>query len=246
MIHIYLCEDDNRQLTYWKTIIGKYLLMNSTESMLYCTASNPEELLAVRKKSDTIGLYFLDIDLQAKKNGIELAQEIRKYDPRGYIVFVTTHSEMAILTFRYKVEAMDFIIKDKVATLPEQICACIKNAEANYRSQLDTSKRLLSVKIDKASLVLDQDDIVAITTSEDYHKITIHTKNGTRQITGSLKELYATLNSSFFQCSRSAIVNLKHVSKYSREQALLTMDNKETYSVSKRMMGKVHKALKDI
>ncbi|MDR1771964.1 MAG: LytTR family DNA-binding domain-containing protein, partial [Hungatella sp.] len=181
--------------------------------------------------------------LQANKNGIELAQEIRKYDPRGYIVFVTTHSEMAVLTFRYKVEAMDFIAKDDTDTLPEQICSCIQNAERNYKAQLDSSNRLLSIKVDKDSLVLDQNDIVAITTGDDSHKLTIHTKTGIRQISGSLKEFHATLNSGFCQCNRSTIVNLKHVLKYSKENAMLFMDNKETYSVSIRMMGKVQKAL---
>jgi two-component system response regulator AgrA len=220
--------------------------MNSTDSQLYCAASSPEELLSVRKKSSVIGLYFLDIDLQSDKNGLELAQEIRKYDPRGYIVFVTTHSEMAVLTFRYKVEAMDFIVKDEIKTLPDQICACIKNAEDNYKTQLNTSNRLLSVKVDKSSLILNQDDIVAITTSEDSHKIVIHTKNGIRQMAGSLKELNAILNPTFFQCSRSVIVNMKHVLKYTKEEALLTMDNKETYNVSIRMMGKLQKALKQI
>ncbi|MEY8352033.1 LytTR family DNA-binding domain-containing protein [Lachnospiraceae bacterium 54-53] len=243
MIHIYLCEDDKRQLKHWESIIEKYLLMNSTESRLYCSVSKPEELLSMRRRSTVTGLYFLDIDLQAEINGIELAQEIRKYDPRGYVVFVTTHSEMAFLTFRYKVEAMDFIIKDMPNLLTEQIYACIQNAENNNKKQLDTSNRLLSVKIDKASLVLDQNDIVAITTGDDYHKITIHTKNGIRQILGSLKELNATLNSAFCQCNRSTIINLKHVVKYSKEEALLTMDNKETYAVSVRMMGKVQKAL---
>ena len=246
MIHIYLCEDNNRQLTRWKSVVEKYLLMNPTESQLYCTANSPDELLEIRKKSTVTGLYFLDIDLQSEKNGIELAQEIRKYDPRGYIVFVTTHSEMAVLTFQYKVEAMDFIVKDEIETLPERICACIKNAEIKYKTQLDSSSRLLSVKVDKTSLILDQDDIVAITTCEDYHKIMIHTKHGVRQMSGSLKELIAVLNPAFCQCSRSAIVNMKHVVKYSREEALLTMDNKETYSVSIRMLGKIQRALKQL
>ncbi len=246
MIQIYLCEDDKRQLKNWEDIIEKYILMNVTESSLYCAASKPEELLSKRRRSNVVGLYFLDIDLQAEKNGIELAQEIRKYDPRGYIVFVTTHSEMAILTFRYKVEAMDFIVKDEPENLPEQICACIQNAENNYRTQLDSSSRLLSVKIDKTSLVLDQNDIVAVTTSDDYHKIIIHTKNGIRQIAGSLKELNASLNTSFCQCSRSAIVNLKHVIKYSREEGIITMDNREVFPVSIRMMGKVRKALEHL
>ncbi|MBE5987493.1 MAG: response regulator transcription factor [Paenibacillaceae bacterium] len=246
MIHIYLCEDDERQLKRWKDIIEKYLLMNSTESILYCATSIPEELISIRKKSNIIGLYFLDIDLQSKLNGIELAQEIRRYDPRGYIVFVTTHSEMAVLTFQYKVEAMDFIVKDEPKTLPDQICACVRNAELNYKNQLNLSNRLLSVKIDKSSLILDQNDIIAVTTCEDYHKIMIHTRSGIKQITGTLKELNAILNSSFCQCSRSVIVNLKHVYKYCREDSLLIMDNKETYPVSFRMMGKLQKALNNL
>lgn len=245
MIHIYLCEDDKRQLKKWKDIIDKYLLMHATESRLYCTASTPGELLSKRKASDIIGLYFLDIDLQSRQNGIELAQEIRKYDPRGYIVFVTTHSEMAVLTFRYKVEAMDFIIKDNADTLPKQICDCIQNAENNNRTQLHTASRLLSVKFEKSSLVLDQNDIIAITSSEDSHKIIIHTKTGIRQITGSLKEMNPILSSSFLKCSRSSIVNLKHVKKYSREEGLI-MDNKEIFPVSIRMMGKVQKVLNNL
>lgn len=246
MIHIYLCEDDKRQLKRWENIIEKYLLMNSTESLLYCSTTKPEELLSMRRRSKITGLYFLDIDLQAEINGIELAQEIRKYDPRGYVVFVTTHSEMAFLTFRYKVEAMDFIIKDVPETLTEQIYACIENAENNNKTQLNSSNRLLSVKIDKASLVLDQNDIVAVTTGDDYHKITIHTKTGIRQTAGSLKELKVILNSAFCQCNRSTIINLKHVVKYSKEDALITMNNKETYAVSIRMMGKLQKALNQL
>lgn len=243
MIHIYLCEDDKKQLKRWESITEKYLMINPTESQLYCSASRPEELLSMRKRSDVTGLYFLDIDLQSKINGLQLAQEIRKYDPRGYIVFVTTHNEMAVLTFRYKVEAMDFIVKDDGENLAEQFYSCIENAENNYKSQLGTSNCLLSVKIDKTSLVLDQNDIIAITTSDGYHKLIIHTKTGIRQITGSLKEFRETLNSDFCQCSRSAIINMKHAIKYSREKALITMDNKEIYPVSVRMMGKIQKAL---
>lgn len=246
MLHIYLCEDNKIQLKNWKTIIEKYLLMNVTESKLYCIATKPEDLLSMRRHSDITGLYFLDIDLQADKNGIELAQEIRRFDPRGYIVFITTHSEMAVLTFRYKVEAMDFILKDEPDILPKHICACIRSAEDNYKTQLETSNRLLTVKIDKSSLVLDQNDILAITTANDSHKITVHTRTGIKQMSGSLKEFSAALNPGFCQCSRSAIVNLHHVTAFNRETALLTMDSKDTFPVSVRMLSKVQKAIKNL
>lgn len=56
-------------------------------------------------------MLFLDIQLEADINGIKLASEIRKHDPVGNIIFVTSHSELTYLTFVYKVAAMDFILK---------------------------------------------------------------------------------------------------------------------------------------
>ena len=57
-------------------------------------------------------LYFLDIDIKNEgKKGLKVAQEIRKLDNRGTIVFVTTHSEFAPITYKYKVSALDFIDK---------------------------------------------------------------------------------------------------------------------------------------
>ena len=57
-------------------------------------------------------MLLSDIQLEADINGIKLGSEIRKYDPIGNIIFVTSHSELTYLTFVYKVSAMDFIFKD--------------------------------------------------------------------------------------------------------------------------------------
>ena len=57
---------------------------------------------------DVIFRYTIRSDI----NGIKLGSEIRKYDPIGNIIFVTSHSELTYLTFVYKVSAMDFIFKD--------------------------------------------------------------------------------------------------------------------------------------
>ena len=43
-------------------------------------------------------------------NGIKLGSEIRKYDPIGNIIFVTSHSELTYLTFVYKVSADGFYL----------------------------------------------------------------------------------------------------------------------------------------
>ena len=46
-----------------------------------------------------------------KRQGLDIAKEIRKKDPNATIVFVTTHSEFMPVTFKYRVAALDFIDK---------------------------------------------------------------------------------------------------------------------------------------
>lgn len=57
-----------------------------------------------------------------------LAHKIRETQPRCCIVFVTTHSEMSFMTFSYRIEAMDFIIKDDIGKLEERMLQCIEQA----------------------------------------------------------------------------------------------------------------------
>jgi len=63
--------------------------------------------------SDIHQLYFLDIHIQDNEYcGLEIAQKIREANPYAIIVFITTKSEFASITYRYKVSALDFIDKN--------------------------------------------------------------------------------------------------------------------------------------
>lgn len=67
--------------------------------------------------------------------GLILAQETKKNSPRCFIIFITSHSEMSILTFQYKVEALDFIIKDSSENIRKRIHECL----------MDINKKILTV-----------------------------------------------------------------------------------------------------
>ena len=82
--------------------------------------------LSNQKEMNDIGCYFLDIQLEADMNGIKLGSEIRKHDPVGNIIFVTSHSELTYLTFVYKVAAMDFIFKDDPSELKQESLTVLK------------------------------------------------------------------------------------------------------------------------
>ncbi len=73
MINIYLCEDDQVQLDCWKNRIEKYLMIHNMDMELFCWTKDPLVLLTFLEKSECVGLYFIDIDLNADMNGLELA-----------------------------------------------------------------------------------------------------------------------------------------------------------------------------
>jgi two-component system response regulator AgrA len=243
MMHIYLCEDDKKQLDYFKDIIEKFLIINDNDLELYCWTSSPSELLSYQYNSDSVGIYFLDVDLNSSMNGLQLAERIRQRDPRGYIIFITVHNEAAPLIFKNKLEAMDFIVKDQSSHLEKRIVECLQCAMENHKRYLHTNAKLLTIKSEGTLIAMDQDDICYITTGQTSHHLIIHCLYSIRQITGSLKLFASCLGDNFCYCNRSTIINLDKVDKYIMKERLVFLVNGEECSVSFRMAGKLNQYL---
>lgn len=132
MIPIYLCEDDIHQLHIWQKLISNAILISELDMEIKAAVTAPSAIMEqLNKYKPENAVYFLDIDLKSNINGIELAAEIRKYDPRAFIIFITTHGEMAIQTLRYKVEPLGFIIKES-PDFEQQIVDCLLNIYNKY------------------------------------------------------------------------------------------------------------------
>ena len=110
MIPIYLCEDNPLQLDLLKSMIEKYIFIQAYDMEIRQAVHTPHELLNLLPDQPENAVYFLDIHLHSDMDGIELASAIRQKDPRAFIIFTTTHSEMAMTTFRYQVEPLGFLI----------------------------------------------------------------------------------------------------------------------------------------
>ena len=79
----------------------------------YKTTGKEREFKEYIENDEVNQLYFLDIDIHGiEKKGFEVAQFIRHYNPYAIIVFITSRSEFATLTYKYQVSALDFVDKD--------------------------------------------------------------------------------------------------------------------------------------
>lgn len=121
MIDIFICEDNKKHLNILRSCISNFILMEGFDMQIIQATPDPHTILKELTNAENTGLFFLDIDLKSDMNGLMLAQKIRQIQPRCFIVFITSHSEMSFLTFQYKAEALDFIIKDTTEHIKAKI-----------------------------------------------------------------------------------------------------------------------------
>ena len=125
MLDIFVCEDQDTQRRTIVQTIQNAVLIEELDMQLALDTGDPYALLDKVRDSRNTGIYFLDIDLNSDMNGMKLAQQIRLFDPRGFIIFITAHSELNYITFQYRVEAMDFVLKDNPAEAKVKIRECL-------------------------------------------------------------------------------------------------------------------------
>lgn len=239
LIEVYICEDIKEQRDVIVKYINSAILINEYDMRLKIDTDNPDELLEEVKTSENLGLYFLDIDLKTNKNGLILAREIREYDPRGFIVFITSHSEMSLLTFKYKVEALDYILKDDSKQLQSRICACIDHVNKKYMDINRGHNKTITITKGGRKIVLEYKSILYFETSDNEHKLIVHTPNKSIEFFGKMKDIEAEVGRDFIRCHRAYLVNKENIKEVVYTDKTIVMKNGGVCPISHRMMSKV-------
>ena len=236
MLNIFVCEDDAVQRKSIVQIIKNTVLIEELDMQLILDTPNPYELLETVKTSQNTGIYFLDIDLKCDMNGMKLAQQIRLYDPRCFIIFVTSHSELSYMTFQYRVEAMDFVLKDNPAEAKFKIRECLLNALERYTLQTNKTHKLYTIEIGDRRISVDYNDILFFETSSNIHKVILHAKDRQIEFSSTIKDIEKMLDDTFIRCHRSFLVNKNNIQEIDTKNRIIYFINGETCLMYTRMM----------
>ena len=169
-------------------------------------------------------------------NGMKLAQQIRLYDPRGFIIFITAHSELSYMTFQYRVEAMDFVLKDNPAEAKVKLRECLLNAMERHTLQTNKTHKVYTLEIGGRKISVDYEDILFFETSSNIHKVILHAKDRQIEFPSTLKELTGVFDSNFVRCHRAFLVNKNNIKEVDTKNRIIQFANGETCLMSTRMM----------
>ena len=235
MLKVFICEDNVGQREYMTQCVNDIIQAEKLDMVVECSSDDPDEILSVLKQVNQTGVFFLDIDLNKRINGIELAEEIRKLQPRCYIIFVTTHSEMSYMTITYKVEAMDFIIKDNIREINNRVHQCLVNCQYLDKQRSEETIKNYLVKFGDRVKAIPYDEILFFEVSNNSHKIILYAINCQIEFNGKMKELQKELDQRFVRCHRSYLINRDNIKEINEEESIVIMKNGITCPMSVRL-----------
>ncbi|MBP3800833.1 MAG: response regulator transcription factor [Clostridia bacterium] len=201
MLNFVICDDNINILTKLSKMLENIFMKNNYEAEVSFASDNADKLLeyVCLNKTDVI---ILDINLKSSKNGIDLAEEIRKRNNNAYIIFTTGHLEFAMVA--YKVKTFDYIAKPITMERLEETITRL------YNDIYSQPKKFL--KIDNKNTIIDESEINYI--KRDGMKIVFCTDSRDYEIYSSFNKIQDTLPKNFVRCHKSYIANLDKVSNF--------------------------------
>lgn len=202
MIQIYLCDDDEAVLYQIKTALERKILVENYDMEVALAVSTARELLeAVSGRSRSV--YFLDVDLKdGEWDGFKLGRELRRRDPHGTLVYITSYGDLAWKTFQYHLEAFDYIVKEPERTGPSA-ARCLEAVHARLLDERRDPAEVFSLRAGDETRHVPLADILFFETAPRAHHVFLHTADSRVDFVGSLNELEKELGGRFIRVHRA-------------------------------------------
>ena len=234
MIRIAICDDEKYMSDHIRALVFDFFRKKNREISLRMF-SGGEELLSYNGQID---ILFLDIQMK-DMDGMETARRLRADKFRGFLVFITVLKEMVFQSF--EVQAYDYLVK------PVDDKQFEKTMDRLYASMQNASEDSLLVQKGYEGRIIPKDEIVFCEIID--RKIYLNLASGeVVDYYERIENLETKLDSHFFRCHRSYLINLKHLKGYKNGTAC--MDNGKEIPVSrlrsKEFSGVVLQYMKNI
>ncbi len=244
MIDIYICEDSENFRRSLIDVIQKNILIENRDMQIVLDTADPYAIIDALKGNTKTNMYFLDIELCTTINGIELADKIREVDPTGYIVFITADAEKFLLTFEYKVQALDYIVKMQSDAVNKKIRQCLAYVDDKVKKMNNNQLNVFAFNGKDINGHVQVDDIVyfqiqnaknkriILRTTYSQYNFRDTLKNVIEQFTAYPQNVMVLINESTY-------VNTEKIASIDVKKRKITLINGEVLEVSRRRIKEV-------
>lgn len=225
MLNIIILEDhkaEQEQLIGYLHQVKRKLHIQSINIQAF---ADLDSLLQHLPFSSPENVYILDLEINGDpKAGLKVSQSIRENDPLGSIIFLTIHDELLYTTYKYQVEALDFIAKN-YHTIKQDLT---KDFEKILEKQAGQHSETITIKSNSTySRVQTRKIMFFQSNPNNTRQSFMYTINNQRvTVSAPLKELESIVPQ-FFRSQRSYLINLDNVQDVNIKSKVIHFKNSQ-------------------
>ena len=222
---VIICDDD-RTLANNLANNVKYAAENLVEdNTAYENVEISVEQVATTFEQVVSYVVAKDIQNSEAKNGVDLAEFIKKQDPNAQIIFVTAYDKYAPLTYRRRIGAIDYINKaldqnDMMKRLEETITGAIQSINNLTKS----GRKELVYKVGRRINKVEDTNIYYLENSPTQHKVTLITETGSAEFRSNISKI-SDENDFLVKVSQSCVVNPNNIDSIDFSKKKITFPN---------------------
>ena len=150
---IYILEDQIIQAKALEVLLTNILHSRNIYNETIHLFSRSDELLQVAHQDAQLNIFFLDIQMNNHiQAGFEVAKEIRKTDSESLIVFISTHTELVLTSYKYMVSALQFIQKNvDFLDFQKEVETCV-DAYIQQKENIKTKSEYIIINLKASSI----------------------------------------------------------------------------------------------
>ena len=248
MFPIYIYHPQEQILHWMKKEIENYIIMKNFYMKVKKIFYRMEEVCCCLQEGTEVSMYFI---YNAKcQTGLHLACEIRKYNPWSFLIFLVSDAEgvkrTILQNYQFHLMALDCISLQKKETASKKIRSCIDYVWLQSIKSEKSVNPILCATTSDGIVRIFLKEIYYMESSDKAKWVVVHLQNQRIQIHTTLKELENRLDSSFFKCHKSFIVNIDHIKAVSRKKRMIYMQNEEILYCGNKKVGKLQKKIKEL
>ncbi len=224
MVPVYICDDEQPVREQLRKIVSGQIMILGSDMGPVRAMGTPEELLELQRQDTVPAIYFLDIDFPGQTSGLSLAQKLRRYDPRGFIIFITAHGDLAFETFRLRLEALDYIVKGGFDAMSLRVRDCLSSIQDRLRDEPSGQGRYCTLKLFDTVRHIPVDDILYFEALGYKHALRLHMVGELLEFNSSLDHFEGQLGEGFWRCHRGFLVNRSHIRLVRLKEQIVELD----------------------
>lgn len=225
MLKIAICDDDRNDLNIFSNYIKRNFYVKKKQCLIY-EYTNPE-LMLEKDREIIFDVFFLDIILKGI-NGFEIANRIKLYNDKAYIIFMTIKQDLVFDSF--KCMPFGFLCKNKMECIEAEIdnimfrIEYLRNKEKNLVFELPyTERKIVSCR-----------EIVILYSHRNYVIVCLNSGEEF-QVRGTIKNWEESLKDTHIaRVNRTCLVNMDYILKMDKHNIYIS-DNK-AMSLGKKYM----------